>query len=95
MGGRITRRSTIETSLVQKGLSPATARRPCPGITLGRMLLGFLIYAQAAAGQPVYATERVRELVSRAAAANQAPPLSLAGYSARVESEFSLILRDS
>lgn len=67
----------------------------CPGITLGRMLLGFLLYAQAAAGQPVYATERVRELVSRAAAANHAPPRSLAAYSARVESEFSLILRDS
>ena len=59
-------------------------------------MLPLLIFAQLAAGaDSIYSSPAVRELVTRAAIANQAPPPSFRSYEAKVESEFSLILRDS
>ena len=49
----------------------------------------------AAAGDPVYATSALRAFVERAAAENRAPPITLAGYTAAVESELAMIVRDS
>lgn len=43
----------------------------------------------------VYATPALREFVTRAARENRAPPPTIAGYTATVESEFAMILRDS
>ncbi len=43
----------------------------------------------------MYSSERVRDLVARAAIANHAPPPELRAYRARVETEFSLLLRDT
>jgi len=53
------------------------------------------LFLQLQATDSVYATPSLREFIAAAATANRAPPLSLAGYSATVESELSLILRDS
>ncbi|HEX7019833.1 MAG TPA: hypothetical protein VF159_07490 [Gemmatimonadaceae bacterium] len=61
-------------------------------------MLPFLLAAQlaaAASGDSVYATDALRALVARAAVANRLPPPELAGYRARVESELSLLLRDT
>ncbi|MDP9201570.1 MAG: hypothetical protein M3P26_06515 [Gemmatimonadota bacterium] len=59
-------------------------------------MLPLLFFAQlSAAPDPVYSSERVRDLVARAAIANHAPPPELRGYRARVESEFSLMIRDT
>ena len=61
-------------------------------------MLPLLLFAQlsaAAAADPVYSSERVRDLVARATIANHAPPRDLRGYRARVETEFSLLLRDT
>ncbi|MDP9279101.1 MAG: hypothetical protein M3P00_06750, partial [Gemmatimonadota bacterium] len=62
-------------------------------------MLPLLLFAQlsaaAAAADPVYSSERVRDLVARATIANHAPPRNLRGYRARVETEFSLLLRDT
>ena len=59
-------------------------------------MLPLLVFAQlSAAAGPVYSSERVRDLVARAAVANHAPPPDLRGYRARVETEFSLLLRDT
>lgn len=44
---------------------------------------------------PVYASPALREFIGAAAAANHEPPASLAGYKARVESELSLLVRDT
>jgi hypothetical protein len=59
-------------------------------------VLALLLFAQiSAAAVPVYSSERVRELVARATIANRVPPPELRGYRARVESEFSLSIRDT
>ncbi|MEP6999244.1 MAG: hypothetical protein ABI969_02115 [bacterium] len=60
------------------------------------MLTPLLIFAQlAVAPDSVYATAAVRALVTRAAIENHAPPVAFRGYRARVESEMSLLLRDT
>ncbi|MEO7823416.1 MAG: hypothetical protein ABIS15_07405 [Gemmatimonadaceae bacterium] len=59
-------------------------------------MLSLLLFAQlAAAPNPVYSSAAVRDLVARAAVANRAPPPDLRGYRARVESEFSINIRDT
>ena len=55
-------------------------------------MLALLLQLQA---DSVYATAALRDFVARAALANRAPPAELSGYSARVESELALVLRDS
>lgn len=60
------------------------------------LALPLIFFAQlSAAADPVYSSERVRDLVARATIANRAPPPDLLGYRARVESEFSLTIRDT
>lgn len=60
------------------------------------MLLPLLVFAQlATAVDSTYSSEALRALVSRATMANHAPPPSFRGYRARVESELSLLLRDT
>jgi len=60
------------------------------------VILPFVFFAQlAAASDPIYSSPAVRDLVNGAAVANHAPPPSFAGYRAHVETEFSLLLRDS
>jgi hypothetical protein len=65
------------------------------------LLLALLLQTQAPAPAPdtvrdsVYATAALRDFVARAAIQNRAPPLSLTGYDATVETELALILRDS
>lgn len=60
------------------------------------MLLPLLVFAQLAAAQDsVYSSSALRTLVREAAVANHAPPTAFRGYRAHVESELSLILRDS
>jgi hypothetical protein len=55
-----------------------------------------LLLAQLAVGaDPVYSTAALRDLVTKAVIENHAPPPALAGYRAHVESELSLILRDT
>ena len=56
-------------------------------------VLAFLL--QVHATDSVYLTPALRAFIDRAAVENRAPPLSLAGYNATVESELALILRDS
>jgi hypothetical protein len=58
-------------------------------------VLLYAILLQVQAADPVYASPALREFVARAAIENRAPPPSLAGYTANVESEIALILRDS
>jgi hypothetical protein len=65
------------------------------------LLLALLLQTQApvkaadSARDSVYATAALRDFVTRAAVQNRAPPLSLNGYDATVETELALILRDS
>lgn len=60
------------------------------------MLLPLLIVAQiAVARDSLYASDALRALVTRASVANHAPPPSFRGYRAHVESELSLLLRDT
>ncbi|MEP6733668.1 MAG: hypothetical protein ABJE10_23685 [bacterium] len=60
------------------------------------MLLPLLLFAQlAVARDSTYSSEALRTLVDRAVVANHAPPLAFRGYRAHVESELSLILRDT
>ncbi len=60
------------------------------------MLLPFLLFAQlATVSDSTYSSEALRALVSRATVANHAPPLSFRGYRAHVESELSLLMRDT
>ena len=56
--------------------------------------LTLLLFAQLAAA-PDYSSAAVRDLVARAVIANRAPPPELRGYRARVETEFSLSIRDT
>ena len=51
--------------------------------------------AQSPAQMPVYSSPALREFVDAAATANHQPPAELGGYRARVESELSLIVRDT
>ncbi|MEO5815936.1 MAG: hypothetical protein ABIT20_11720 [Gemmatimonadaceae bacterium] len=59
------------------------------------MLLPLLLFAQLAAGDSTYSSDALRALVARATVANHAPPPSFLGYRAHVESEMSLLLRDT
>ena len=60
------------------------------------MLEPLLIFAQlAVAPDSTYASAAVHALVARAAVANHAPPPAFRGYRAHVESELSLLLRDT
>ncbi len=59
-------------------------------------MLPLILFAQlSAAADPIYSTPAVRDLVTGAAIANHAPPPTFAGYRAHVETEFSLLLRDT
>ncbi len=59
------------------------------------MFLPLLIAQLAVAQDSTYASSTVRDLVTRAVVSNHAPPPALSGYHAHVESELSLLLRDS
>lgn len=60
------------------------------------MLLPFILLAQLSAPtEPVYSSEAVRRLVAAAAVANHSPPPALRSYTATVESEFSILVRDT
>ena len=60
------------------------------------MLASLLIFAQLAiVPESTYTSAAVHALVARAAVANHAPPPAFRGYHARVESEISLLLRDT
>ncbi|HEU4746915.1 MAG TPA: hypothetical protein VFS56_00330, partial [Gemmatimonadaceae bacterium] len=59
-------------------------------------VLTLLFFAQlAAAPTSVYSSVHVRDLVARAALANRTAPAELRAYDARVESEFSINIRDT
>src|SRR3954465_13286069 len=61
-----------------------------------RVMLPLLFLLQvAAAPETVYANAAVRAIVMRAAVENHAPPPAFRGYGAHVESELSLIIRDT
>jgi hypothetical protein len=60
------------------------------------MLLPLLFFAQlAVARDSTYSTEALRAMVSRAVIANHVPPPAFRGCHAHVESEISLLLRDT
>jgi hypothetical protein len=60
------------------------------------VILPLILFAQlSAAADPIYSSTAVRDLVTQAAIANHAPPPTFAGYRAHVESEFSLLMRDT
>ena len=59
-------------------------------------MIPLILFAQlSGAADPVYSSPAVRDLVTGAAIANHAPPPEFAGYRAQVETEFSLLLRDT
>lgn len=62
-------------------------------------MLGPLLLLQLTIGvadkDSVYGSPALRAFVAMAAEANHAPPISLRGYRARVESELSLLIRDT
>ena len=62
-------------------------------------MLTLLLFAQLAGSilpaDSVYASASLRELVARVTVQNHAPPAAFRGYRARVETELSLILRDT
>ena len=58
-------------------------------------MLVFALLLQIQAADSVYSTPALREFIARATMQNRAPPLSLTGYNASVETELSFILRDS
>lgn len=58
-------------------------------------MLVFALFLQLQSADSVYSTPALRDFIARAAVQNRAPPLSLAGYRATVESELALIIRDS
>ena len=59
-------------------------------------MLPLLFFAQLALpADSVYSSTALRDLVARAATQNHAPPPAFRGYDARVETELSLILRDT
>lgn len=60
------------------------------------MLLPLLIFAQlAVAGDNVYSSRELRDFVTAAARENHAPPPAFRGYRAHVETEMSLLIRDT
>lgn len=61
------------------------------------MLVTFLVLQLAAAtpSPPTYSTPALEAFIGAAATANRAPPSDLLGYRARIESELSLLVRDS
>ena len=58
-------------------------------------MLVFALFLQLQSADSVYSTPALRDFIAQAAVQNRAPPLSLAGYRATVESELALIIRDS
>lgn len=61
-------------------------------------MLGTLLVLQLAAATPsppTYSTPALEVFIAAAAAANRAPPSDLLGYRARIESELSLLVRDT
>ena len=58
-------------------------------------MLALALLLQIQVVDSAYATPALRDFVARAAVQNRAPPLSLSGYNATVETELALILRDS
>src|SRR6478609_7376057 len=59
------------------------------------LLLCAQLVAAATPADSVYATGAVRALVARAAVENRRPPADFRSYASRVESELSLLIRDS
>ena len=59
------------------------------------MLVALLLAQLAVAQDTTYSSNTVRDLVTRAMVSNHAPPPTLSAYHAHVESELSLLLRDS
>lgn len=59
------------------------------------MLLPLIVFAQIASADNVYSSSRLRDLVSEAATQNHAPPPEFRGYTAHVETEMSLLMRDT
>ena len=61
-------------------------------------MLGPLLLLQLSVAVPraaIYSTPALQEFIALAALANHAPPLALRGYRGRVESELSLLVRDT
>ena len=62
-------------------------------------MLSFVLFAQLAVAQPspdsIYSTAALREMVAAAAEANRRVPDSLASYQSRIETEASLLVRDT
>jgi hypothetical protein len=58
-------------------------------------VLLFALLLQVQAADSVYSSAALRDFIARAVVENRAPPPSLQGYRASVESEIALILRDS
>ncbi|MEO7368452.1 MAG: hypothetical protein ABIZ36_10870, partial [Gemmatimonadaceae bacterium] len=59
------------------------------------MLLPLIVFAQIASTDSVYSSSRLRDFVSHAAVQNHAPPPEFRGYTAHVETEMSLLMRDT
>ncbi len=60
------------------------------------MIHSLLLLAQlSSVAEAIYSSSAVRDLVTRATSANHAPPPAFGGYRAHVETEFSILLRDS
>src|SRR6202165_190703 len=60
------------------------------------MIQSLFLFAQLpSVAEPIYSSAAVRVLVTRATSANHAPPPTFGGYRAHVETEFSILLRDS
>ena len=58
-------------------------------------MLALALALQIQVADSVYSTPALREFIGRAAVQNRAPPRTLTGYDATVESELALIIRDS
>jgi hypothetical protein len=60
------------------------------------MLLSLLVFAQLSVpADSTYSSAALRDLVARAAVSNHAPPPAFRGYRAHVETEMSLLMRDT
>ncbi|MEO6590984.1 MAG: hypothetical protein ABIO52_01555 [Gemmatimonadaceae bacterium] len=58
-------------------------------------MLPLIVFAQIASADNVYSSSRLRGFVSEAAIQNHAPPQEFRGYTAKVETEMSLLTRDT
>jgi len=58
-------------------------------------VLALALFLQIHVADSVYSSAALRDFIARAAVQNRAPPPSLMGYTAAVETELALILRDS